>query len=85
MKAIVFVDGGYLRALTRRAGYRYDPNYIEAVAPERVPNDETLLRILRYDCAPFSGDPPLRGRGVTSFARMQIVSSGTSGSGVAAR
>ncbi len=27
MKAAVFVDGGYLRALTRQAGYRYDPNY----------------------------------------------------------
>ena len=25
MKATVFIDGGYLRALTRQAGYRYDP------------------------------------------------------------
>ena len=27
MKATVFIDGGYLRALTRKAGYRCDPNY----------------------------------------------------------
>ena len=27
MKATVFIDGGYLRALTRQAGYLYDPNY----------------------------------------------------------
>ena len=59
MKATVFIDGGYLRALTRQAGYRYDPNHIEAVALECVSDDETLLRILYYDCAPFSGDPPL--------------------------
>ncbi len=26
MKATVFIDGGYLRALARKAGYRYDPN-----------------------------------------------------------
>ena len=26
MKATVFIDGGYRRALTRKAGYRYDPN-----------------------------------------------------------
>ena len=25
MKATVFIDGGYLRALIRQAGYRYDP------------------------------------------------------------
>ena len=27
MKATVFIDGGYLRALIRQAGYRYDPHY----------------------------------------------------------
>ena len=59
MKATVFIDGGYLRALTWQAGYRYDPNYIEAVALECVSDDEILLRILYYDRAPFSGDPPL--------------------------
>ena len=59
MKATVFIDGGYLRALTRKAGSRYDPNYIEAVALECISDDETLLRILYCDCVPFSGDPPL--------------------------
>ena len=27
MKATVFIDGGYLRALTRKAQYWYDPDY----------------------------------------------------------
>ena len=53
MKATVFIDGGYLRALTRKAGYRYDPNY-------RSPR-------------------------VASFPQLQIGSTRTSGSDVAAR
>ena len=59
MKATVFINGGYLRALARQAGYSYGPDYIEAVALVCVSTDETLLRVLYYDCAPFSGDPPL--------------------------
>ena len=36
MKATVFIDGGYLRALARQAGYRHDSNHIEVVALECV-------------------------------------------------
>ena len=55
----MFIDGGHLRVLARQAGYRYDPNYIEAVAHACVAGDETLLRILYYDCAPYRGSRKL--------------------------
>ncbi len=59
MKAAVFIDGGHLRVLVRQAGYKYDPDYIEAIAHVCVAKDETLLRILYYDCAPYRGNPRL--------------------------
>ena len=55
----MFIDGGHLRVLCRQAGYRYEPDYIEAVAHACVAGDETLLRILYYDCAPYRGNPKL--------------------------
>ena len=55
----MFIDGGHLRVLVRQAGFRYDPDYIEAVAHACVAGDETLLRILYYDCAPYRGNPRL--------------------------
>ena len=60
----MFIDGGHLRVLTRQAGHRYDPDYIEAIAHACVAADETLLRILYYDCAPYRGSPklPVSGR-----------------------
>ena len=64
MKAAVFIDGGHLRVLARQAGYRYDPDYIEAVGHACVTRDETLLRVLYYDCTPYRGNPklPVSGR-----------------------
>lgn len=59
MKAAVFIDGGHLRVLTRQAGHQYVPDYIEAVARACVTEDESLLRILYYDCAPYRGSPRL--------------------------
>lgn len=59
MKAAVFIDGGHLRVLVRQAGFRYDPDYIEAVAHACVARDEILLRVLYYDCAPYRGNPKL--------------------------
>ena len=59
MKVAVFIDGGHLRVLVRQAGYKYDPDYIEAVAHACVAEDETLLRVLYYDCAPYQGSPRL--------------------------
>lgn len=51
----VLIDGGHLRVLARNAGYKYDPDYIEKVAHACVKEGEKLLRILYYDCAPYSG------------------------------
>ena len=45
--------------LARQAGHRYDPDYIEAVAHACLGGDETLLRVLYYDCAPYRGSPKL--------------------------
>ena len=55
MRAAVFIDGGHVRVLARQAGHIYDPDYIEKVALASVSADETLLRVLYYDCAPFNG------------------------------
>ena len=55
----MFIDGGHLRVLVRQAGFRYDPDYIETVAHACVAGDETLLRVLYYDCAPYRGNPRL--------------------------
>lgn len=41
--------------LTNRAGHPYNPDYIEKIGLASPQPDETLLRILYYDCAPYSG------------------------------
>jgi uncharacterized LabA/DUF88 family protein len=51
----VLIDGGHLRVLVRQAKHKYDPDYIEKVAHACVEPDESLLRILYYDCAPYAG------------------------------
>jgi uncharacterized LabA/DUF88 family protein len=59
MRVAVLIDGGHLRALARHASKTYDPDYIEKVAHSCVIQDEQLLRILYYDCAPFVGSAKL--------------------------
>lgn len=54
-KVSVLIDGGHLRALAKQAKLDYRPDYIEKVAHACVESDETLLRILYYDCAPYMG------------------------------
>ncbi len=51
----VLIDGGHLRALTYQAKLKYNPDYIEKIAHACVATDETLLRVLYYDCAPYVG------------------------------
>lgn len=55
LRTAVLIDGGHLRVLARKAKYTYNPDYIEKVAHACVEPDETLMRILYYDCAPYSG------------------------------
>jgi hypothetical protein len=54
-KVVVLIDGGNLRVLSRRAGYAYEPAWIERVAHAFKAADEETLRILYYDCAPYRG------------------------------
>jgi uncharacterized LabA/DUF88 family protein len=54
-RTVVLIDGGHLRALARAAKHAYNPEFIEKVALSCVEADETLLRILYYDCSLFEG------------------------------
>lgn len=51
----MLIDGGHTRVLAKKAGFTYDPNYIEKIAHASVAQDEALLRVLYYDCAPYVG------------------------------
>ena len=55
MKVAVLIDGGHLRVISRIAGHAYVPDFIEKVAHACVEENETLLRALYYDCAPYNG------------------------------
>lgn len=52
---IVLIDGGFLRSMAKKAKRPYDPSFIEKFAHACIGKDEEFLRILYYDCAPFSG------------------------------
>jgi uncharacterized LabA/DUF88 family protein len=53
----VLIDGGHLRAIANNAKpkRKSDPDFIEKVAKSCVHEDEKLLRVLYYDCAPYVG------------------------------
>jgi uncharacterized LabA/DUF88 family protein len=59
VRVAILIDGGHLRVLTRRGGHDYVPGYIEKISKACVEADETLLRILYYDCAPYNGQAKL--------------------------
>src|SRR5687767_7979504 len=59
MRIAIPIDVGHLRVLARSAGYAYEPDYIEKAAHACVNSDESVLRILYYDCAPFVGKTKL--------------------------
>jgi uncharacterized LabA/DUF88 family protein len=54
-KVAVLIDGGYTRKLAQREQIPYNPDYIEKIARACVSEDETALRYLYYDCAPYRG------------------------------
>ncbi len=53
--AIVLIDGGFLRSVTKAAQRKYDPAFVEAFAKQCVLGEEECLRVLYYDCAPYIG------------------------------
>jgi uncharacterized LabA/DUF88 family protein len=54
-KIIILIDGGFLRVKSAHAGKKYDPNFIENFALGCKGQDEEILRVLYYDCAPYTG------------------------------
>lgn len=60
IKTIVMIDAGHLRVRARQANRPYDPDFIEKIAHACIsPAQETLLRVLYYDCAPYVGEARL--------------------------
>ena len=60
MKRIaIMIDGGHLRYVAQKAGYVYDPDFIEGFAKNCRLADEEVFRILYYDCAPYGGKAKL--------------------------
>ena len=54
-KIIILIDGGFLRVKVKDAGKNYDPAFIEKFAHLCKTDDEEILRVLYYDCAPYRG------------------------------
>lgn len=59
IRTAILIDGGHLRVLSKKAGYNYTPDFVEKVALASALADETLLRVLYYDCAPYAGKTKL--------------------------
>ena len=57
-RTIIQIDGGHVRALASNAGHDYIPDFIETFAKSLSREDEDVLRVLYYDCAPFDGQKP---------------------------
>src|SRR5579871_186778 len=52
---VILIDGGFLRVKSQKAGKQYNPAFIEKFAQAcKVPGEE-VLRVLYYDCAPYTG------------------------------
>ncbi len=63
-RAAILIDGGYLRVCANKShrdtpAFKYNPAFIERVSLSCVSPEEELLRILYYDCAPFTGEVKL--------------------------
>lgn len=58
-KAIVLIDGGFLRVKANQASKKYDPAFIEKVAKKCPIAEEEIFRVLYYDCAPYTGTAKL--------------------------
>ena len=54
-KVAILIDGGFLRVIAKKAKKTYDPDYIEKFAHACKAADESIFRILYYDCALYQG------------------------------
>jgi hypothetical protein len=66
-KTIVLVDGGFLRSQANEAKKTYDVPFIQKFSLSCLAKDEECLRILYYDCAPYTGTATLPISGGTRF------------------
>jgi uncharacterized LabA/DUF88 family protein len=64
IKAAILIDGGFLRVVAKKAKRVYDPDFIEKFAHLCKSADESIFRILYYDCAMYSGTVKLPVSGV---------------------
>lgn len=55
MKVALLLDGGFLRVEARNSNIQYDCAFIERFAHSCIFEEETLLRIMYYDCPQFRG------------------------------
>jgi uncharacterized LabA/DUF88 family protein len=55
-KIAVMVDGGHLRVAIKRAQKPFTADFIERVSLSCALATEEIVRILYYDCAPFTGE-----------------------------
>ena len=54
-RVAILIDGGFLRVAAKKAGKLYNPPFIEKFALRCPIAGEEILRVLYYDCAPYSG------------------------------
>ena len=55
-KIAVLVDAGHLRVAIKKANQPYAPDFIERICLQCAKPGEEIVRILYYDCEPFSGE-----------------------------
>ena len=55
LKVAILIDGGFLRVVAKKAKRTYDPDFIEAFAKNCKLADESIFRVLYYDCALYTG------------------------------
>lgn len=55
LKSALLIDGGHLRASTKRAGKNYDNAFIEGFSKICLQPNEYLFRVLYYDAPQFHG------------------------------
>lgn len=55
-RAVLLIDGGYLRVNARNGGNTYNPDFIETFAHCCPDDSEELLKVLYYDCRPYNGE-----------------------------
>ena len=73
-RVAVLIDGGFLRVEAKKAHKTYNPDYIERFALACKAVDESLFRVLYYDCALYSGTVklPVSGQPHASSVRRMV-------------